>query len=316
ALTALAAFGSVCTTQAADLVDLYETTQPVITSNEAAFAEALRTVIVRVSGRRDAPARLGAALDDPQRYVQRYGFTTQDILQVGFDSMSIDRLLLEAGLPVWGRERPATLVALALPQSNGSLRWVSADAPAAEREAIERAAHERGLPLVWATLDVQDQAQLDPAGPPGAVLQLAQRHGADAALLGQSYGSGAAHWALFTDDGARRSSGAFTDGVHLAADAFAQAFAATGSMLDTIIVEVSGLADLEAYAETLNYLEGVTLVRSVAVEQVSGDTIRFRLAVRGDAQTLRRAIDLGRTLIASTAAGGGPGERLVFRYQR
>src|SRR5690606_40157359 len=122
-------------------------------------------------------------------------------------------------------------------------------------------------------LDVQDQAQLDPAGPPGAVLQLAQRHGADAALLGQSYGSGAAHWALFTDDGARRSSGAFTDGVHLAADAFAQAFAATGSMLDTIIVEVSGLADIEAFAESLNYLEGVAIVSSVVCALDSCDTL-------------------------------------------
>ena len=86
-----------------------------------------------------------------------------------------------------------------------------------------------------------------------------------------------------------------------------------------LAVDVSGIDTLAAYADTLNYLEAMTLVRAVAVEQVSGDTMKFRLAVRGDAETLRRALALDGKLVpssqSSTADTAQPAERLRFRYQ-
>jgi len=58
------------------------------------------------------------------------------------------------------------------------------------------------------------------------------------------------------------------------------------------------------------------------VEQVAGDTVRFRLAVRGDAATLRRAIALDDRLVSLASVGSDPadmatdaGGRLAFRYQ-
>src|SRR5262249_49165726 len=95
---------------------------------------------------------------------------------------------------------------------------------------------------------------------------------------------------------------------------FARVFAVSGSSLGSVTVEVSGISDLSAYATTLNYLEGMTLVRGVALEQVSGDTMRFRLAVRGDAATLRRAIALDNRLVPSTGEPAADG-RLAFRFQ-
>ena len=60
----------------------------------------------------------------------------------------------------------------------------------------------------------------------------------------------------------------------------------------------------------------MTLVRGVALEQVTGDKMRFRLAVRGDAATLRRAIALDRRLVPhGTTARRDAGDRLAFRYQ-
>ncbi len=66
--------------------------------------------------------------------------------------------------------------------------------------------------------------------------------------------------------------------------------------------------DLNAYASTLNYLEGMTLVRGVAVEQIAGDTLRFRLAVRGDATTLRRAIALDNQTRAADSDAPAPAD--------
>ncbi|MBM0108719.1 DUF2066 domain-containing protein [Steroidobacter sp. S1-65] len=287
---------------------LYEADQPVLNdAREAAFVDALKTVVVRVSGQRDAPARLGSALNDPRKYVQRFGFTADNVLQVGFDSVSVDRLLQEAGLPIWGRERPATLVLLNVTEPNGYTHWISGDQPNVQRDILDKVARERGLPLKWPAVDPQG---IDESN----ALQEADRYGANAALVGRAQG-GMVRWTLVTVEGSSQTSGGMEQGVHLAADTFARVFAASGSSLGNVVVEVSGIGDLDAYASTLNYLEGMTLVRAVSLEQVSGDTMRFKLAVRGDASTLRRAIALDSRLVSQDDAAAPGAERLTFRYR-
>jgi uncharacterized protein len=299
--------------QAVTLPDLYETAQPVQESRDAAFVEALKTILVRVSGTRDAPARVGAEVNNPRRYARRFGFRADGVLEVAFDTASVDELLSQAGLPIWGRERPATLVMVNFEDASGVERWLSADLPAGEREALLRVARQRGLPLTWATMDSQDRAQASAGA--AAQLQVAARYAANAALIGQSR-AGQVRWTLVSQDGAVETSGGLEDGVHLAADTFARVFAASGSSLDSVVLEVSGINDLNAYAATLNYLEAMTLVRGVALEQVSGERMRFRLAVRGDAATLRRAIALDNRLVpADSSSAPALDDRLAFRYQ-
>lgn len=294
---------------AVTVADLYETDQPVANnSRDAAFVEALKTVVVRVSGQRDAPARLGAALNDPRKLVQRFGFTADNVLQVGFDSVSVDKLLQDAGLPIWGRERPATLVLLSVVEPDGYAHWIVGDQPAPQREILSRVARQRGLPLRWPAMAPQGVDE-------SSALQEAERYGANAALIGRAQG-GSVRWTLVSNDGSSQASGGLDEGVHLAADAFARVFSASGSSLGNVLVEISGIGDLDAYAATLNYLESMTLVRAVALEQVAGDTMRFKLAVRGDAATLRRAIALDSKLAPQGDASMQPaGERLAFRYR-
>ncbi|HKU16778.1 MAG TPA: DUF2066 domain-containing protein [Steroidobacteraceae bacterium] len=299
--------------RAVTVSDLYETAQPVENSRDAAFVEALKTVLVRVSGQRDAPARVGAPVNDPRQYVQRFGFTADNVLEVGFDSTSVDRLLSSAGLPIWGRERPATVVMFGVEEAGGAWRWLAADTPAAERDAIAKVARERGLPLKWPVMDAQERAEASSDGP--GLLQAAARYEANAVLLGRSRG-GVVQWTLLSNDGAAQKTGGIEDGVHLTADTFAHVFATAAGSLGSVIVEVAGIANLDAYAATLNYLEGMTLVRGVALEQVAGDKMRFRLAVRGDATTLRRAIALDHRLVPTDGSDGtSAGDRLAFRYQ-
>jgi uncharacterized protein len=309
-LALLPALLVVASAGAVTVPNLYETAQPVDGSRDAAFVEALRTVLVRVSGQRDAALRVGE-ISDPRKYVQRFGFTAGNVLEVGFDAASVDQLLSNAGLPIWGRERPATVVMFGV-EEGGAWRWLAADTPAREREAIEKIARERGLPLKWPVMDAQERSEASSDSP--GLMQAASRYGADAVLLGRARG-GTVQWTLLSSEGAAQASGGLDDGVHLAADTFARVFAASGSSLGSVIVEVAGISDLNAYAATLNYLEGMTLVRGVALEQVTGDRMRFKLAVRGDAATLRRAIALDHRLVPTDTADGAAADRLAFRYQ-
>jgi uncharacterized protein len=308
---------------AVSVPDLYEVATPVTTTRDAAFVDALKTVVVRVSGRRDAAERLGTALNNPRQYVQRFGFTSDNVLQAAFDSRSVDRLLNDAGLPTWGRERPATLVLVSLEAPDGSSTWMDASTVAPERDAITIVAKQRGVPLVWPQMDAQDRIQTSAiVGNPSAaaLLQMAARYGANAVLLGRARRDGAGgafvRWTLAANDNLQESQGAIDAGIHMAADSFASVYSASGSTLDSVALEVSGIGNLNDYATTLNYLENMTVVRSVALEQVAGDTLHFKLAVRGDAAQLKRALALDNKLVPQlSTADPGATERLQFRYQ-
>jgi hypothetical protein len=292
---------------AVTVTDLYDVSQPVQTTRDAAFADALRTVVVRISGDRDAPAKLGASLNNPRQYVQKFGFTSEDVLEVGFDSVSIERLLTQAGLPIWGRERPAVLVLLNIADTNGE-HLVDAQSPNSDREPLNAVARDRGLPLRWPTSDVQSTSAT--ASSADELLQLAARFEANAVLRGYQT-NGTVRWRLISADGVSETVGTPEDGVQFAADSFAHTFAASGSQ--TLALDISGIPNLDAYASTLNYLEGMTLVRTVSVEQVSGDHMRFRLSVRGDADTLRRAIGLEDRLVLDATATTS--DLLAYRFQ-
>ena len=99
-------------------------------------------------------------------------------------------------------------------------------------------------------------------------MRVATSYNANAALYGRARSDGAGgysvRWTLVSQDGASEASGSLDEGVHLAADTFARVYAASGSSLDSVLVEVSGIQNLDAYAGTLNYLEAMTLVGPVA----------------------------------------------------
>jgi len=310
-----------CIAQSATVADLYEVTMPIEQSRDTAFIEALKAVAVKVSGRRDAGSRLGPSANSPRQYVQRFAFTTDNQLQVAFDSNSVDRLLTDAGLPIWGRERPATLMLVSVPGPDGSPTWLDANLPSPERDAITRAARLRGLPIVWPSLTPEDRSMLAnaSAGSSAELLALASRSNANAVLSGTARRDGAggfsAQWNLYSQDGAANASGGLEEGVHLAAETLGRVYAAAGGTLGAVALEIAGIRNLDDYASTLNYLEGMTLVRSVALEQMTGDTMRLQLAVRGDASTLRRALALDSWLVATGSADAST-DRLQFRLNR
>jgi len=301
--------------------DLYEIAVPVGTSKDTAFSDALKAVVVRVSGRRDAAAQLKpGALSNPRQFAQRFGVSSDNLLQVGFDSVAVDRLLTDAGLSVWGRERPQTLVLLSVETPDGASYSVDNNGSAADRDAVVKVAKLRGLPIVWPDMDSQDRSQVA-VGSTAALLQVAARYNANAALVGKarrdSSGGMSVRWTLASEEGTSEGNGTIEDGVHLAADTFARVYSASGSSLDSVALEISGIGNLGIYASALNYLEAMTVVRTVSLEQVAGDTMRFRLGVRGDAAMLRRALALDGKLvpIAPADSASPPADRLQFRYQ-
>lgn len=266
-------------------VPLYEVEVPLAGTTEddrkAGFAAALRLLAVRTSGRNEAASSAAIAAADPAQYVQRYSTSADRVLTVGFERRSVDRLLQQAGLPLWPAERPLTRV----------------EAPGADREAAQRAAQRRGLPIEWGG-SVEAGAPSDPS----------------LALLVGTPGASAYEWSFHHAGQTAHGSGSLAAGIDLAADTLAARYAPPATRTESsFVLRVSGIEDLGDYAGVVDYLGSLSFVREVAVEALEGEVLQLRIAARGDRELLGRIAALDGRLQPPAADGrGGAGADLRY----
>jgi uncharacterized protein len=292
--------------------ELYQATIPVAESCEAAqpadFQAALRIVLVRVTGRvsaEDDPG-LEPLVGNARRYVQQCRRAAGNQLWVAFDGPAIERWLTQNGQPLWGHERPTTFVWLTA--QTGTV--ITADDTSELKMAIDAAAASRGVPLLWpSAADVQknhlDYAGINGTGP-SALADIGRHLGGEGVLIGRASNTSASanvRWTHLFQDRSSEYSGAL-EGVNRTADLYAELFAASGN-LAPIDIEITGVGDLRDYASVQTYLESVTFISHVSVVALTGDTIRFRLATRGGAESLQRTLSLNGRLQPIAAGENG-----------
>ena len=265
-------------------VPLFEIAVPLSGATEAdraaGMAEALRAVAVKASGRREAAGNATIRGADPAKYVQRYSTTAERMLKVGFDGPAVERLLAQAGLPLWPAERPLTLVT----------------APVGDPAVVEAVAQARGLPIAWSRGDE------------------AAAGAARAVLSGIPSGSGF-DWTFTHAGRSSTTHGSAQDGVHLAADTLAARYApASTRATSELVLRVGGMDDLPDYAGLISYLGSLSLVRSIAVDALDGDVVTLRVTVRGDGELLARIAALdGRLQPANAVPDADPGVDYVYQ---
>jgi uncharacterized protein len=302
--------------------EMYQATAPVADRSEAAqtaaFQSAMKMVLIRVTGRRNAdedPA-LSSLVSNARRYVQQYRAAPDGQLWVAFDGPAIERWLTQNGQPLWGHERPTTLVLLGVQTGAQSGSVVTTEDSSDLKSAIDAAATARGLPLVWPSGADLQKFHIDYAavstGSPSTFAEIGRRMGSDGVLIGRASSASAnanIRWTHLYQDRSSEYSGTL-EGVNRAADLYAGLFAASGAAVP-VDIEVSGLNDLRDYASLESYLESLTsLILHVSVESLSGDTVRFRLSTRGGLDSLQRALSLNGRL--QPVAGGENG---IQRFQ-
>lgn len=351
---------------AAVVTGLYEASVPVPDQSAAArrvaLQQALAAVLVKVTGERSAagvPA-LANLIQDPAQFLQQYRYeqapttsgapalTYYDLTRTGtpaipptglllsakFDSEVVDHAVRAAHEPLWGQERPTTLLWIAL-QAGSTSTIVSASNNPTIVQALSSAAQQRGVPLLFPSMDAVDQQAI---GVPDItqddsvrIRQGSQRYQPDATLVGTIYmttpGQYAARWQLTA--GAQSQTWATppgdlasvaADGVQTMADNYAKWFALAPGVAGAsgVIVSVTGIDSVTAYAKVLAYLSQLTPVKSVQVMRVDNHTVLFSVDTRGDIANLQQAVLLGGLLksMAPAAASTPPlaGASLQFQY--
>lgn len=305
----LALLVAVAPVEGARVEGLYQAEAGLTDGRDEAFRAALGKVLVRITGRRDAAGRPEAAelLDNAAAYAQQFRQPAPDRLWVAFDGAALERELGRLGQPVWGPDRPSTLLWIAV-DAGGGRRFVVASgaelaAEAAVRAQVIEAAAERGIPVVFPLMDAEDRSLASFAevwgGFEDSILAASERYGVDAVLVGRLTTGDMGHgrWTLYGADGAERWSGGVTDSVGRLADRFAARFAVVSSGAGrTIRLAVSGVETVEDYGRVSMFLGGLNAIESVGVESVLRDQVVFRVALRGEAATLDEAVRLGGVL--------------------
>ncbi|HET7570432.1 MAG TPA: DUF2066 domain-containing protein [Gammaproteobacteria bacterium] len=316
--------------------NLYSASVPVTSQAESARAKALQDalseVIVKVTGSATAPGdpQVAAIVSQPEHYLQAYRYkrhvpgpdepmfgpgaqSTLD-LWAQFDPQALDRALRAADQPIWGSERPATLVWIAYEQSDGQRDIVSSEAAGKVEHSVEQAAAARGVPVIFPLMDIEDRSHVGFADVWGGftdpVVQASQRYQPDAILIGRvgagnlaggtqwtlKIGAQTMHWEGISGKPADVAAAAIQHVADIYAGKFAIRAGVGAQQIPALDIVVSDITDLTGYARVLKYLRSLNAVNNVEPMQVAGDQVTFKVSAQGTVADLKQTIGLGALL--------------------
>ncbi|NMH67066.1 DUF2066 domain-containing protein [Shewanella sp. SHSM-M6] len=257
-----------------------------------------------------------AQLKSPEALLSQYGYVERDAklwLQASYDRSRIIALLRQANLPVWGSQRPLTLVWLAM--ENQEERLVLGDASAlAERQQFSQFSAERGVPLLFPLMDLDDVMRVGVADVRGmfteVVASASARYQADffaIAALEPVAGSIKYQLSLFP----KGSAGVGTQPAFYHQGETADSAAAINEMMSALSryfvaqyaiadsgekqqssVTFTGINQMKQLVEIEKYLQQLSVVNTTKLSRVQGDTVTFKLELFGSEADLQRLLSL------------------------
>ncbi len=283
-------------------------------ARENAYATALAEVLVRVTGIEGAAESedLMGLFPTPARYVLQFRRGEDSSLVVSLDGNAIEALLRRAGQPVWGNDRPLTIVWLAVDWGLGEREIVGADDPddltpeAARsidrnrllRERVMAAAERRGIPVLFPLLDTEDLQNVSFSdiwgGFHDSLIDASRRYGSSSVMVGRVRGGELFRnrWDYYFGGQQLEWSGGPETAVNLMADALAEQFAYAGDApVESVVLSVAGVDSVSAYGTVQRFLRDLSVIDGYQVESVEGDQIRFRVRVQGGTERLASALE-------------------------
>jgi hypothetical protein len=333
-VVAVALSGGFSSLSAAILEDLYSVT--VTRSLDLAPGQVQRTLeeeirfamgqlLTRVTGRVDAalePA-LADMLRNAEDYVVQIGSLDRGSLLVTFDARAIENALVVREQPIWGPERPLTLLWLAVDSGEGERGILAADEAMTDsspeflelqadfRQDLAAVADDRGLPITLPLLDLEDMSALSFvdiwAGFNDQVIRASQRYGVDGVLTGRvrvtRFGVNVQWTLLKNGEQIPLGGSSMRDGLDRLADFYAAEFSTLGGVRATAIT-ITGVETLDDYGRVMRYLESLSMLDTVAAEELVDGALSLRVDARGGAAVLGRVLGLGTMLSPSEVQPG------------
>jgi hypothetical protein len=306
------------------------------TENEL-IAEAFSQVLIKISGQSDVssstayesmltkakgaisqfryeqravPALTGSVSNEPQKDAKEE--QKEKWFWVSFNPSIINELLRKAKLPIWGKNRPETLIWFT--QEVKGQRFLQSQHEVPELyQAFEQQADDRGISLIFPFLDLQDQASISATDIWGnfndAILLASRRYHAQATvtvrLFKEKSGLYVSQWNLLMLGNVQSwelrgedKSHLLKTGIDELADRLAQQFAPlpTEENGSALLIGVNNVNGFKAYQELDDYLRNLATVKSVVLVQMKKDRLIYKVRYLNDKNAFIQEIRLGEYL--------------------
>lgn len=315
-----------CSSYAVRVVNLYQTQMPVVAQTydvrEQAVQQAFAHVIMRLTG--DPVAinnpKVQENLSKANYFVQEYSYsvpttsTYQYLLNIRFDKDGINHLIKEAGLSLWGENRPLLLVWVVMntnaDSNNGDVMGTTN--PTLFLKEMLKQSKRIGLPLIFPMMDVAEMTEINAAD----VVEMniptlktaAKRYEADGLLIGNletSNNSIQSRWLLVLGDQEWGWKLDATNPEALASDIATQAATtvvknyivkadAPTTQVKLMVMNVNAQQDL---GKVLQYLKQVTAVKQLQLSKISGTQVELSLQIAGSLDTFQKNAELNKRLV-------------------
>lgn len=319
---------------AATEINLYQ--ERVVVSENAnqseqneAIESAFRRLLVRVTGIQqvlDYPA-INEALKNGSKYLATFRFEPSDefftnvlgekvptkSMNLTFDKKTVDALLVQNRLPVWGAKRPDVLIWLA-DRLEGQ-DHILADAEESDIALLmEAESQHRGIPYLLPIMDLTDTLSLSFSEVYGLfsrdIEEASLRYEPEAVLAGRLMRDGEelykADWLmLFKGERLRLPtvSGSLefviAQGMDLVAQRLSEQYALILDplLLGNLSVDVQGVRDLNDFAALESYLKSINIITKVTLSRYSEEGVSFNVEISGDQSQLADVLALDGQLI-------------------
>lgn len=308
----------------------------------------LAQVIVKVTGQSQSlnKSRIRVALTNAEAYLQRFSFNTtelpngqsQALLELAFDKQLVDQLVAESGLPIWGTDRAAVLVWL-VEDKQGTRKIINDNSHPMVAQIMAQA-NQRGMPLLWPLLDLEDQLTINPGALwgvfRGPIKRASGRYQADAILVGRVFQDSqqlwSVEWNFWLDQVEQKwsSQGAdlatLVDPLQERVSASLVAKFALSTELNSpvdkvsksVLLQVDQVTQIDDYAELLSMLQTIAGIDRVQLHSANGTSLKFRLFAQSNLGQIKSVIDLKRRLQAvqsqTSAPSGDSSDGLLWHY--
>ncbi len=289
---------------------------------QQALKTALSAVFVKNSGLPSAVSHplVKAQINQPEVLLTQYGYSEIDdelVLKANFDHKRIISTLRQAELPVWGKQRPLTLLWVSI-EDNGERHILSDISDMDTRTQIELESSNKGIPVILPLMDLDDVMKINVSDVRGmftdVVSEASKRYRADyfaIADMDQVGGFVRFQVSLFDKES---DSAVMQPLIHHQAEVLdyetatnqilstlaeyfvsQYAFADSGNSATTHLSLV-GVQSMAQLVEIEAYLNQLSAIKSVSLHQFKADTVTYKLSLFGTADDLQKLLNINKRL--------------------
>ncbi len=324
---ALLVLGAFYSANAVEVRDLYLVKLPVAEQGRTvlwnASVKGFKEVLVRKSG---SSAILTS--DEVQRayrkvtsYLQRFEYASQEDNQeypyeiaLYFEPRLIDSLIQDAQMPLWGSNRPLTILWLAIEEDRERKVVLESAEEDSVYAMIKENATRRGLPVILPLMDLEDEQMVSISDIwgrfPSAITRASQRYPADVISYGRinqigdnwqgKFGYINQEQEISFEAVGESKQQLIANMMDNLADRLCEKYCVVQEVgqKNEVLIRVSDISSFKAFKAAESYLSDLSSVNKVAVISVDKYDVLFKLTLLGQVNSTIEGIGLSKKMIA------------------